>query len=136
MANLDKEKLKFLGQEMAIKFNLKLLVLFGSQATGRTHKNSDIDIGFLSDRDYGPGEVANMQVGIEQELGTGPVELVDLKSAPSLLQRHVATEGLLLVEREPGIFAQFKITAIKKSMEARKLISLQHLSLVKFLAAR
>ena len=32
---------------LANKYNLKLLVLFGSQATGQTHEDSDTDIAYF-----------------------------------------------------------------------------------------
>ena len=38
-------------EKAAKKYALKLVLLFGSQATGRIHKESDYDVAFLSEND-------------------------------------------------------------------------------------
>lgn len=41
---IDREKIK----EVAEKYDLEFVVLFGSQATGQTHQKSDVDLGVIS----------------------------------------------------------------------------------------
>ena len=127
------EKLKILAPLMALEYNLNLLVIFGSQVSGHTHEKSDIDIGFLSDINYGPIEIVKMQMDLEQRLAVGPVELVDLKTVPALLLKHVALEGNLLYEKRPHLMARLQIYGVKRTMEAKKLLDLRHLSVIKFL---
>jgi len=73
--------------------------LFGSQASGRSHSESDTDLGFLLDRMRHPGERERFEVrldiagflnipGID-----GDVDVVILNDAPPLLARRIVTEG-------------------------------------------
>jgi len=43
---INREKI----EKIAKKYNLELMVLFGSQATGQTHSRSDVDLGVISKR--------------------------------------------------------------------------------------
>ena len=108
-------------EEMSRKNGLVLGVLFGSQATGKTHAQSDIDIGFVADRRLGLREIAEIQEELMVKTGYGLIELVDLKNAPPLLLKKMAEEGSLLYERENGLFDRLKIYGIKLYMEAKPL---------------
>lgn len=46
---IDQIKEKMLG-ELSDKYELKLVVLFGSQVSGRTHQESDYDVAYLSEK--------------------------------------------------------------------------------------
>lgn len=131
MIKIEEMKLKI--KEFARNRQFLLLVLFGSQATGKTHPQSDVDIGFLSERKMGPGEIARLQFELSQKLRIKNLELVDLKNAPPLLLKEVAQKSILLYEKEPMLFANFKIYFLKLFMEAEELLALKELSLNKFL---
>jgi len=122
-------KIKDVGKNIATKYGLQLLILFGSQATGKVHKDSDIDIGFISNHHYGPLEKARIQLDYEQSTGLGPIELVDLKLMPPLLQRYVSLEGVLIYEQESMDFAKRQILGIKLAMEARSLLDMRSATL-------
>ena len=77
--------------------------------------------------------IARMQSIFTQKLKLKNLEMVDLKTAPPLLLKKVATESILLYEKEPSLFADFKIYALKYFMEAKKLLDLRKLSLDRFL---
>ena len=46
---IDMDKIKPQIKELAEKYGLKLVMLFGSQASGKTHKESDVDFAFTAD---------------------------------------------------------------------------------------
>lgn len=93
-------------------FNLDLLILFGSQATGRTHPGSDADVGFVRRRSaLAPEEYAELQARLAPLLPRRELDLVDLGRAPGLL-RHLACErGVVLHEAAPGLFEAFRVLA-------------------------
>jgi predicted nucleotidyltransferase len=73
--------------------------LFGSQAEGRAHRESDVDVGVLLDRAVFPAgrERFAERVRLAAALGSGPrhpVDVVVLNDAPPLLGRRIVTEGL------------------------------------------
>lgn len=130
---IDQEKIKEKFIELAAKNGLVLGVLFGSQATGRTHKQSDIDVGFMAERRLGLREIAEIQENLMVATGHGNIEMVDLKNVPPLLLKYVAEEGVLLYEKELGDFDRLKIYGIKLYMEAQPLYQARRLELKNFL---
>lgn len=93
-------------------FGLELLILYGSHATGQTHAQSDIDVGFVQARGALMfAEHGKLYAQLEPLLPRGELDLVDLRRVPGLL-RHLACErGRLLFEAIPGAFARFRVLA-------------------------
>lgn len=91
---------------------LELLILFGSQATGRTHPGSDADVGFVRRKSaLAPEEYAELQARLAPLLPRRELDLVDLGRGPGLL-RHLACErGVVLHEAAPGLFEVFRVLA-------------------------
>lgn len=113
--------------------DIVMAFLFGSRAIGKTHRGSDTDIGFFSEKRLGPREVAEIAFVIENNLEIPRPELVDIRDAPPLLLCRMAKESILIYEREPKSFARFKIYALKRFMEARTLLAARESSLAAFL---
>ena len=73
--------------------------LFGSEAEGRSHRESDIDIGVLLDWQAYPSRRDRFEARLRllSELARGlegrPVDVVVLNDAPPQLARHIATRG-------------------------------------------
>jgi uncharacterized protein len=127
------EELKKLVHSLATEQGLYLIVLFGSQATGKVHLHSDIDLAVLKDKKLSPLEIAKLQLEFIEVLGEKNVEVVDLKQASPLLLRQIADQGKLLFEKEESSYSLFKLSAYKKHMEAGYLYKLKEESLNKFL---
>ncbi len=76
--------------------------LFGSHATGRQHRESDVDIGVLLPWVVGEGTRERFETRVrlagllQAELHAGTVDLVVLNDAPPTLVRRIATEGTLV----------------------------------------
>ena len=115
--------------ELAVKNGIVLGVLFGSQATGRTHSQSDVDVGFIAQQKLGLMDIAKIQEALMVSTSYDMIELVDLKNAPPLLLKSVAEEGILLYEKELGDFDRLKIYGIKLYMEAQPLYQARALEL-------
>jgi predicted nucleotidyltransferase len=73
--------------------------LFGSQATGRAHRESDVDVGVLLARSAYSTAPARFEarlslIGDLQSLfGRSAVDVVVLNDVPATLGRHIVTEG-------------------------------------------
>ena len=73
--------------------------LFGSHASGRAHRESDIDVGVLFARDVHPARESRFEARIrlsgalEAALRSGRVDVVVLNDVPPTLGRHVVTDG-------------------------------------------
>lgn len=73
--------------------------VFGSHARGESHRESDVDVGVLVNRDRYPSarERGDLRVLLSSEvmgaLGTNAVDVIILNDVPPTLGRHVVTEG-------------------------------------------
>lgn len=121
---------------LAEKYGVSLMILFGSQATGKTHGESDADIAFASKRKLSPREIAHLAFDLSSIAEFSNIELIDLHDAPPLLLKNIAVSGIAVYESEPRAFALFKIYALKRFMEAQKLFALRTASLDAFLSVK
>jgi uncharacterized protein len=80
--------------------NVRLAVLFGSQATGQHSDGSDVDL-FVALDDPSAGRVAELAGRLERRLGRDVqlVRLEDAERAPSLIV-DVLEHGRVLVDRD------------------------------------
>ena len=121
-------------RELAETYGLKLVLLFGSQARGTTHQQSDVDIGFLSDRSMSLSEIANVEFEMSQQLHMPRLELVSLGGMSSLFLRQVITDGRILYEGKSGEYASFVSCVFRRFVEERPLRELRRQSLQAFSA--
>lgn len=125
------EDLKALSPKLPEKIPyLKMLVLFGSRATGKTHANSDWDFAALYDeklreescRDKGFAwfEVPGV-IGQVFSFNSDEIDVVELNRASPLIAHFIARDGKLLYEKEPGEFDKFKQKALMSDVEMQAL---------------
>ncbi len=111
--------------EIAQKYELSLVLLFGSQARGKTHPQSDVDVGFFSDHSMGLREIAQLEFEMSQTLQIGSLELVRLNGMSSLFLKNVLDDGILLYERAPGDYTSFAGIVFKRFVEEKPLRELR-----------
>ncbi len=109
-------------EELAKKHNLDFVVLFGSQATGRTHEKSDIDLAVISKSNF---DITSVTMDLYNVFKRDDVEVVNLGLASPTLMHAVVRDGKLLYEREERMFFKWKLYAIKIWMETKWLRDLR-----------
>jgi predicted nucleotidyltransferase len=112
---------------------LRLVLLFGSAATGRTHRGSDIDLGFLFDT---PPDIIELTNDVTQLLHTSAVDVVDLRRASPLLAFAAVEKGTVLYERSPGLCNEFHSLAFRRFVDTKKLREAQATYIHSFLEER
>lgn len=107
--------------ELAARYGLKMILLFGSRAGGKHRPDSDLDVGvWIAEKAPGrctpPGrqDLRKLFAGLAGALKTGNLHLVILNRASPLLLFEAASTGLPVYEAEPGCFAEFCVLAAKK----------------------
>ena len=100
--------------ELAIKYDLSLIVLFGSQATGNTHSKSDIDIAILGGESTDKFKVTEDFCDIFKR---DDIEVVNLANASPTLMYCVVRDGVSWYEKNEGDFLGWKFHAIRIWME-------------------
>jgi len=97
-------------EAIAKKFNLKLLILFGSYAKGLNRENSDIDLAFESYKALSYDEEMNLLLNLSLYFRTEKVDLVNIKKADPLLLYQIAKYGRPLYG-STNDFVEFKCYA-------------------------
>jgi hypothetical protein len=96
--------------QMRNRPELQMAILFGSTARGTDRPGSDVDLGILLDP-YSPA----LRFEVEAQLGRAarrPVHVILLDEAPPLLRFEMTRDGVLLFEREAGLWSRFKAKAM------------------------
>lgn len=122
MIKLDSRKLVMLCR----KFDLSLVVLFGSQASGRAIERSDIDLAVWTRRHPIPDMFkTNVLNAFMDLLVRDDVDVVLANYAEPILQMEIVQQGKVLYESEPGEFVRFQLRALKAYEDAKKLYQWQ-----------
>src|SRR6478609_178741 len=90
---------------------VRLAVLFGSTARGQARKGSDVDLGLLLEPDT---REARNHALVELERAAGrEVDAVYLNEVPPLLGFEISRDGILIFQREDGLWNRFREVAIQ-----------------------
>jgi predicted nucleotidyltransferase len=124
----QKQKIASLAEE----FNLKLVLLFGSQASQRAHRESDVDFGVLPEKSLSFEEeiLLNTKLsGLFQDKKI--IDLVNLKKAPPLLLKQILDNHKILYQKNSLDFSNFEALVLQKYREATPLFEMRHEKLEK-----
>lgn len=113
----EKQKQKI--AEIAEKYQLKLVLLFGSQSSGRIHKESDFDIAYLPTKNLKFDEENYLNYEFTNIFQNDRVDTVDIRKAPPLLLYAIFQNCLVLFKEDDLVFPVYKAYAFKKYIEAR-----------------
>jgi predicted nucleotidyltransferase len=108
----------------AVPAGLVSLYLFGSEALGRAHRDSDVDIAVLLDRRTHPTPAGRFDVRLALAARVGAVvrsprlaDIVVLNDAPPHLVRRVMTEGRRLYCADPEQDHAARRTALSRAAD-------------------
>ena len=112
-------------RELAEKYGLSLVVLFGSQAAGQAHKESDFDVAYLSDKKISFEEEIKINTELTEIFRSDEVQLVNAKTASPLLLKRIVQSAAVLYEQKPGFFTDLYLYALRVYEDANILFNLQ-----------
>ncbi|MDO8435859.1 MAG: nucleotidyltransferase domain-containing protein, partial [bacterium] len=109
--NKDKKLLKRIAQ----KYSLELLLLFGSQVTGKTHQESDFDIAYLSRKILSIEQEGELMIGLAPllKISLEKMELVSLKNLSPLFFKEIFSNAMVIFAKDETIFDRYKIYAFR-----------------------
>lgn len=124
------KQLKEFSQQLPEKIPyLKMLVLFGSRATGKNNANSDWDFAVLYDEDKrncytndNPGGLFELPILIGEvlQINSDLIDIVELNHCSWLVSHFVARDGILIFEKDIGGFEYFRLTSLRSESELKK----------------
>ncbi len=118
---------------LAEKYGLTLVVLFGSQASGKTHRESDVDIAYKPSRPLSSEEESMLNYELTPVFRTNSIDTTNLSYAPPLLQRRIVDEAVVLYDQTGHEYSAFEVAAIRRYVEAKPLFAIRREKLDAFL---
>lgn len=122
---MDDIKTKSKINELAQKYSLSLLLLFGSRAKGNERADSDFDIAYLSERKLDLMEEAKMICDLIEIFKSDKVDLTNIEKAPPLLMKHIFDDNKILFCADEKIYDTYRSYSLKRYMEAKPLFNLK-----------
>lgn len=113
-------------EKLAREFDLSLILLFGSQASGATHLESDVDLAILPEDELSAEEEIELNTKFCNLLQTDRVDTVNLKKASPLLLKQVLDNCKILFQKNPQVFSRFEARTLRKYQEAKPLFEMRH----------
>lgn len=134
---IDTDKIKPQIKKLAEKYGLDLLVLFGSQAIGKIHKESDFDIAYLSGKKLSFEDEGRIIIDLAKIIGAQDERLVNLcniKKAGALLLKEIFDQHQVLFCADRNVYDLYKIFSVKNFLDSRPLFDLRDYLIGKYFA--
>jgi predicted nucleotidyltransferase len=91
------------------KYDLKLLILFGSRANNSSNLNSDWDIAYMPSKNISINQDLRLYNDIAKLIQNEKVDLINIKNTKYLhVLKNIFLEGKLIYEKKLGLFKQLK----------------------------
>lgn len=118
---INTTKNKSLIKKIAQKYQLRLILLFGSQTGDQKylHQESDFDIAYLSRRNLDLMEEGKLINDLIQVFKSERIDLVNLKKAKPLLLFLITNDCQVLYQDNAFTFPSLRVYAYKKYIETR-----------------
>ena len=97
--------------------------MFGSQAIGRAHAKSDIDLAYRSHVPLPLDREAQLILDLSSIFHTEHIDIVNITVAPPLLRYAIFKDGIPLFEGAPSVFTSYAAYAFKQYVEAKPLFA-------------
>lgn len=123
---IDTEKTKTQIESLAEKYDLELILLFGSMAGGEKylHQESDFDIAYLSKKNLTFEEEIKLDCDLMPIFKSDRIDLTNLKRANPLLMKQIFDKHQIIYCGNQEVYNTYQVYAIKKYIEAKPLFDL------------
>jgi predicted nucleotidyltransferase len=115
------------------KHRIILMILHGSQASGRANRQSDVDIGILTSAKIDSEQYLALLHDFSEIFGD-QFDPVILNGAEPLITYQVAIHGKPLFEQKKGAFASFQVQAISRYLDSKKFRELEKIYIKRAIA--
>lgn len=101
--------------------DIRLAILFGSQASGRTHAGSDADVAVALDGEMSPVRRGELSARLSEALGC-EVDVADVRKARGELLAQMVLGGEVAVKRDASLLAELAIRALGYREDMRPMV--------------
>jgi predicted nucleotidyltransferase len=113
--------------EIAQRYHLGMVLLFGSSLTGQTHPRSDLDIAVRIEGEgegMGYREYSDLLLALQGVFPEVGIDLAFINHADPLFLKRV-TENALLLYGDPRQFLELQIYAYKRYQDHRRYLAME-----------
>ncbi len=111
-------------ERVAEKYNLSLVLLYGSIATERAHSQSDVDIAVLKKEQISFRELVDLNNEFMDIFGIDEIDVKSLNGSDALFRYYVMHDGILLYG-DSRLYNSFKMYAFRDYCEKSDLLKLK-----------
>ncbi len=108
--NINQKKLI----DLALNYNIELMLVFGSYAKRNVHKRSDLDIGIFSQEKITPYDLWELQTKLMELFGRDDIDVVILTDTSPVLLFNILKHHTPMYISDNNLLNQFKIMAMKR----------------------
>lgn len=83
--------------------DIKLVIVYGSAASGKTHPGSDMDVAILKSAPLSIERKMEVILQMEEVLRM-PVDVIDLFNANGLILKQILTKGQVITKKDSGAY--------------------------------
>lgn len=112
-------------KDLAEKYDLSLVLLFGSQVTGNTHSESDFDVAYVSNKKLTFDDEVKFNTSLTDVFRNDKVSLVNLKTASPLLAKQIVMNCKIFYEKKGHLFSDLLTYTLRTYEEASPLFDLR-----------
>lgn len=96
-------------KKIAQKYDLDLLIVFGSQANNTKNHLSDLDLAFFRLKSFSPEEENNLAEDLMYLHKRADIDIINIKNNPNALLRYqIFMEGKPLYEKKKELFKKMR----------------------------
>ncbi len=122
-------------EAIARRFNIRLILQFGSTVTGTTHDHRDLDLAIQLDSfPHSMPAILEIQEAFQEQFSGNTVDLTMLNRADPLLPQKIA-ESFRVLFGSPQDVAHFRLRAFKAYQDFRPYLELERRYVTQRLAA-
>jgi len=103
--------------DLAEKYQLDLILMFGSRAIGNIHPESDVDIAVYGTQVFYETEKVQFTYHLCNIFRTNDIDLVDLRTAPPRLKYEVFKNCKVLFQRDPMLLYKLELANLHEIEE-------------------
>ncbi|QEK11270.1 nucleotidyltransferase domain-containing protein [Crassaminicella thermophila] len=111
--NIDKQTVKIIKNFLVKNIDPIFIYIFGSAAQGYFREDSDIDIGFITDKKFNAYDLFMLKEELADILKRD-IDLVDLKEASTVFKAQVVGTGEVIYFKDENKLSDFRIRSFKE----------------------
>jgi predicted nucleotidyltransferase len=104
-------------EDLADKYRLDLILMFGSRVEGNVHLGSDTDIAVYGQHIFSETEKIQIIYELCNILHTDDIDIVDLRTASPLLKKEVFGNYKILLQRDAMLLYQLELANLHEMKE-------------------